>query len=180
MGALHSIGKGKKSRQWTSCLHFYTGDGEWKPLQEHEIIAYFRDELDAGEEFIVFSEIRKYNVGCWLFGLCGYWHEYTLVKTTNWHWSFEKMEQGIFVQRSKSRDQVRCYFGGKRRKPDRTEGRSSLVSFGENILDVVGWIIDRNELRNAYRSIVSSHHFASLLYEAITRTKENRRLDNTE
>ncbi|CAJ0570895.1 unnamed protein product, partial [Mesorhabditis spiculigera] len=208
--------KGKNGGKWTGCLYFLLADKKWGRLNPDEVSKYFRDELHADEEIILFSEIRKYNLGdednqrVWeesggcdggrpypkrplrssgglipllksVAGWFGYWHEYTIVRSTNWYWSFEKNSTGIFVQRSKNLIDVHCYFAGEARKEDRSEGRSSVVAFHENILDVGKWIVNRGELSATYHYTERNcHHFASLLYEAITRTKGNRRLDNTE
>ncbi|KAI5154530.1 hypothetical protein ENBRE01_3405 [Enteropsectra breve] len=74
-------------------------------------LCYFREFWKGNtekwiQETIIFSEILKYKLS-WLFGSMGHWHEYTLVETTNWHWSFEKNTEGIFVQRSKNKKYVR-------------------------------------------------------------------------
>ncbi|CAJ0570892.1 unnamed protein product, partial [Mesorhabditis spiculigera] len=183
MGSSSSTDKEKTGAEWTGCLHFHQGNGTWKKLESEEIIDYFRDKLEADEEKIIFAEIRKYDLGlvtAWF----GHWHEYTLVETTNWFWTFEKNSKGIYVQRAKRNSDVRCWFAGVKRKKDRSEGRSSAVEFGENALDAAHWIINRGELDKTYHWTESNcHFFASLLYEAITGTAypggKQRRLHNT-
>lgn len=180
---------GLKGEKWTSMLYFYAGDGEWKTLRSNQVIDYFRDDLQAEKEIITHSEIRKFNlikhdIMGWLPGLVGFWHEYTLVETTigssKRYWSFEKNMKGIAVQRSENRDEVRCRYGDEERNEDRTEGRRSKVKNKENVLDIAHWIINRNALGHVYDvKEANCHFFASELYEAITRTSQGRRLDNT-
>ncbi|EGT58361.1 hypothetical protein CAEBREN_19348 [Caenorhabditis brenneri] len=169
---------------WTGCLHFWDDDKKkWIQVSADKVHQFFRNVLKAEGEIIIFSEIRKYDLDMipeWRIpGWFGNWHEYTLVETTNWYWSVEKMAEGLFVQRSKSKNIIRCKFGADDRSKDRSEGRSSNVSFGENLMKIAQWIINRRELGNTYHVLDRNcHHFASLLHEAIVRS-EGRRLDNT-
>ena len=111
----------------------------------------------------------------------GAWHEYTIVESTNWYWSFEKKADAIYVQRSKNEaDVINKCVGEERNKPIWPEGRSNdNVQYEEKIYNIIEWIINRGEIGNTYHFTKRNcHYFASLLYEAIVRAK-NRRLDNT-
>ncbi|CAL2027693.1 unnamed protein product [Caenorhabditis brenneri] len=169
--------KTSKGGNWTGCLFYWNGE-KTTQVPADKVLHFFRNRLQAENEIIKFAKIRKYNLW-WIPGWFGNWHEYTLIQSTNYWWSFEKMSSGIHVQKSKNKEDVQCTFEGEPRNKDRPEGRSAIVSHGENILDVAKWIIMRNELGNPYHVTKRNcHYFASLLYEAIVR-KEGRRLDNT-
>ncbi|CAL2027694.1 unnamed protein product [Caenorhabditis brenneri] len=158
-------------------FNFWNGN-EWEKYSAGQLIEFFENELDGKKEKITFAEIRKYSlVKHSVTQLFGVWHEYTLVKTTNWWWSFEKTMEGIFVQRKKEKSQVQQEFGNEVRQNDIPEGRSSDVLYGENIEKIADWIFNRDELNNTYDvRRQNCHFFASLLYEAITRTVRGRRL----
>ncbi|EGT39903.1 hypothetical protein CAEBREN_22376 [Caenorhabditis brenneri] len=128
--------------KWTKCLHFWNGK-QWVQVSDDKLFVFFGKELQAKEEIILSSEIRKYDLWWkpeWVANL----HEYTIVKTTNWWWSFEKMSEGIFMQRFKSEQQARCSFAGKPRPFDNGQASKCVLAPNkETIMDVAEWIISR-------------------------------------
>ena len=147
---------------------------------EKEQLLKFFEELETKEEEIREAKIWKHPLS-YLPGIFGDWHEYTVVESTNWYWSFEKQMDGIYVQRSKNEADVKNQFYGKSRSARIwPEGRfNNSVMHGENVYNISQWIINRNALGRPYHVTRSNcHYFASLLYEAIVRDC-GRRLDNT-
>ncbi|GMS87648.1 hypothetical protein PENTCL1PPCAC_9823, partial [Pristionchus entomophagus] len=134
--------------------------------------------LDLYSEHIEKAKIWKYPLKREFLALFGAWHEFTLVESTNWYWTFEKYMDGLYVQRARHIDYVKnLHVGDKRSVYDiRGEGReSNAITFGESIGNVISWIDANNELGNKYNLAQSNcHYFASRVYEAITRTAGKR------
>ncbi|GMS78026.1 hypothetical protein PENTCL1PPCAC_201, partial [Pristionchus entomophagus] len=137
--------------------------------------------LGLYSEHIEKAKIWKYPLKGELSVLIGAWHEFTLVESTKWYWTFEKYMDGLYVQRAKKKACVKnMYVGDKRSDCDiRGEGReSNEITFQESIGDVISWI-DKNKEQNKKYHLTQSncHHFASRVYEAITRTAGMRLVD---
>lgn len=148
-------------------------------LNEVQLLNYF-EGLKTKKEEILTARIWKHALK-YLSGLVGDWHEFTVVESTNWYWSFEKQMDAIYVQRSKKLADVKYKINGSDRcNTVKPEGRfNNNVGYKENIHNIIQWIINRGELSNTYHITESNcHFFASLLYEAIVRNC-GRRLDNT-
>lgn len=148
-------------------------------INEQQLLDYF-EGLGAQEEELLNANIWKHALE-YLTGWFGDWHEFTVVESTNWYWSFEKQSNAIYVQRSKKLADVKYKIDGSDRKNTvKTEGRSTRdVGHNENIYNIMEWIINRRELHKTYHLTNSNcHFFASLLYEAVCRDC-GRRLDNT-
>ncbi|EGT39824.1 hypothetical protein CAEBREN_06627 [Caenorhabditis brenneri] len=153
MGSSNSSGLWKGGK-WENCLKFWNGR-QWVQVSEDKLILFFQKELHADEEIIESVEHQYHG----LFKIVpaaelGLYHAFTTVETTNWHWSFDKMAEGIHVQRSKKKDEVCSYFEGKMRTKKPSSWRSAKFSNGKNILEVAKWIIDsgtpENELNKIY------------------------------
>ncbi|KAE9546932.1 hypothetical protein FO519_009856, partial [Halicephalobus sp. NKZ332] len=149
---MDSRSSGSKGGDWTDNLVFIDYE-DHKPtkttLNEEKLLNDF-EKLKANEEEILKAKIWKYPL--WklqvIFG--GLWHEYTVVKSTNWYWSFEKQMDGIYVQRSREITDVKDKLNGKDRSAlIRPEGRSNDdINYKENIYNVIEWIINNGEARN--------------------------------
>ncbi|CAB3401595.1 unnamed protein product [Caenorhabditis bovis] len=176
-----SIAQGYSSNngaEWTPTIRFisYDENGDvtrTPPIEADDLLEFF-DEQGASAEVIVKAKIWKHQLFDVFPAWFGLWHEYIVVETTNWFWSFEKFSCSLFVQRSRRLDDVLRRIAGKSRKPERPEGRwDDDVRFGETIQNVIEWILNTGKLETNYDTFKSNcHFFASLLYEAITRTKK--------
>jgi len=88
----------------------YVGDNVPSKISvEKEQLLKLFEELETKEEEIREAKIWKHPLS-YLPGIFGDWHEYTVVKSTNWYWSFEKQMDGIYVQRSKNEADVKNQF----------------------------------------------------------------------
>ena len=143
-------------------------------IKNSDLLSYF-ERLKTKEEKIEKVEIFKNNLEYFPIKTFGAWHEFTVVESTNWFWSFEKQNFGICVQRSKEYSIVKNKLIGE----DRTgrvddEGRApqSVKNNGETIYNIVEWI-HRNEcVEGEYHWWNKNcQRFASALYEAISRQK---------
>jgi hypothetical protein len=175
---------GTKGGKWTGTLIFidYNNNNvqDKTTLTEEKLLNYFK-KLGTKEEKICKAKIWKHPLS-YLPGIFGDWHEYTVVESTNWYWSFEKQMDAIYMQRSKNETDVKNKLDGEGRSNRIVpEGRSNdNVQYGENVYNIIEWIINRKALDTTYHITESNcHYFASLLYEAIVRDC-GRRLDNTE
>jgi len=149
------------------------------PLEKTQLLNYFK-KLGTKKEEILKAKIWKHPLS-YLPGSLGDWHEYTVVESTNWYWSFEKQTDGIYVQRSKKEADVKNkLYGEDRSWRIGPEGRSNdNVEYEETIYNIIEWIINRKALDKTYHVLKSNcHFFASLVYQAIVRDS-GRRLDNT-
>ncbi|KAE9547365.1 hypothetical protein FO519_009423 [Halicephalobus sp. NKZ332] len=145
---------GSKGGTWTNKLVFIDYNEDNKPIEteldEEHVVRRFQG-LGANDEKILKAKIWKHAL-TGLTGLVGDWHEYTVVESTNWYWSFEKQMDAIYVQRSREEANVKNKLnGGNRSTRIRPEGRSNNnVEYGENICNVIEWIINKGELSNTY------------------------------
>jgi hypothetical protein len=145
-------------------------------IEDSNLRSYFGD-LGTKKEEIEKVEIFKNNLTGFPI-VAGAWHEFTVVESTSWFWSFEKQDYGICVQRSKDKLIVKDKFRGKDRKGSvKDEGRAAqLGRYGETIYDIFNWIYKNDFVIEGYHITKKNcHYFASLLFEAIAR-QEGRRL----
>ena len=160
--------------------HLDDGTVKQVTLNKEELSDYFK-KLETNKEEIWKARIWKYHI-IPLLGYFGYWHEFTVVESTNWWWSFEKQMDALYVQRSRKPTDVKEYMGKKRRdKKVFPEGRfNDDIKYKETIYNIIEWIINNKELNNTYHGTQSNcHYFASEVYEAIVRTC-GKRLDDKE
>lgn len=144
-------------------------------IEDDNLHEYF-GALGAYGEKILMVEIFKHNLRSkYLPKLFGLWHEFTVVRSTNWWWSFEKQSDAIYVQRSVEKATVRNRFKGKRRTGRVVyEGRDAEYGrIGDSIFHIFDWIYAKDEIHGGYHLTKSNcHYFASLLFEAIARQKD--------
>ena len=175
---------GKTGDKWSSTLHFidYYGDESAcrrvATLDEDDLLDHFRHF--GTREKLLNVEICKHRL-TGATGLFGDWHEFLVIESTNFWWSFEKQNYALVVQRSKKISKVKDQLNGEDRPtPINGEGRSADVeSKRESIYNIMEWIIERGELDRTYHITKSNcQFFASVLFEAIAR-RHGRRLDNS-
>lgn len=173
-----------KGGEWSGTLHFtdYYSNKSRPDMKEEELLDYF-GRLGTNEEEILNAQIFQYGL-LELFNQAGIWHEYVVVESTNWYWSFEKQRNAIYVQRSKEKTDVKYKCDRKERVSNRDniapEARGhKVVNYNEKIYNIFQWIINRKELNKSYHFWSSNcQTFASVLHGAIVR-RSSRRLDNT-
>ncbi|CAB3409547.1 unnamed protein product [Caenorhabditis bovis] len=142
-----------------------------------EELLKFAEEEGANDEIIKEAKIWKHRLSLFIPIVFGLWHEFTIIKSTNWYWSFEKNFECLVVQRSSNHNDVLTQFDGNKRLGEAcNEGRwDHDIDFGENICNIIEWILNENELNNDYHMFRSNcHFFASRVYEAVTRTMRKR------
>ncbi|CAG2168442.1 unnamed protein product [Oppiella nova] len=173
-----SNGQYGQGGEWTNKLYF-TDDAEnpgESPVEisDDEVETYFA-EVEGTEENIVDARIYKNNLfTSWLPKLGGMWHEFTVVESKSWYWSFEKNAEGIQVQRGKTLKSVRDSFRGEARVGSvEPEGRPPTKGHkGDTIQHIFVWIYKKDELNKDYHVTKSNCHFlASMVFEAIARLK---------
>lgn len=148
-------------------------------ITEEELLRYFKNLGTKGEKI---SSVQIFQYGLFpILEKVGLWHEYVIIKSTNYYWSFEKDRTGLHVQRSsKEADVKEKHDENNQQLRVDPEARGRIdVDYEDTIYNGIQWIINREELDNTYHYWSSNCQiFASLFYEAIARRK-NRRLDNT-
>ena len=166
-----------KGDEWTNTLYF-TSEPE-NPgsspteIKDHNLESYF-DKVEGTGENIEKVEIFKIKLSLLssrIPVIAGAWHEFTVVKSENWYWSFEKNSKGIYVQQGKTAESVKDYCFGEKRTKVNPEGRHSEEEHeGDTIQDIFIWIYSNDHLNQGYHATKSNcHHFASLVFEAIAR-----------
>lgn len=166
--------KQAKGGKWTGMLIFMDLSRQspnMMTLKDGQIKDYAITTLDTSNEKIEMTWIYKNNLGSsfipkWF----GFWHEFTVVKSTNYFWSFEKNMDCILVQRAKMETEVKDSI----LQHDRTgwvepEGRPPVKgSDGKTVFDIFQWIYDVDYVNKGYHILRSNcHYFASLLYESM-------------
>jgi hypothetical protein len=165
-----------KGGDWTKTLYF-TPDAK-NPgsspaeVSDNDLKSHFA-EVEGTEEDIVRVDIFKSNLKPYIPKLCGAWHEFIVVESKSWYWSFEKDSKGIRVQRGKTLKSVKEYYRGEKRPGTvKPEGRDFQLGQGDKIQDIFIWIYRKDYLNHSYHVTKSNcHYFASLLFEAIARQK---------
>jgi hypothetical protein len=166
-----------KGEDWTKTLYF-TPDAE-NPgpspteVSDNDLKSHFAKVEGTGED-IKQVWIYKHNLSSLVPKWFGAWHEFTVVESKSWYWSFEKDSKGIRVQRGKTLKSVKEYYRGERRTGTvEPEGRPSQQGRkGDTIQDIFIWIYRKDYLNQSYHVTESNcHYFASLLFEAIARQK---------
>src|SRR5699024_10846359 len=113
---------GKTGDNWSNTLRFidYYGD-ESATLDEDELLDHFRHF--GTREKLLNVEICKHRLTV-ATGLFGDWHEFLVIESTNFWWSFEKQNCALVVQRSKKISKVKDQLNGEDRPtPINGEGR---------------------------------------------------------
>ncbi len=170
-----------KGDGWTNTLYF-TPDAE-NPgsspteVKNDNLKSHFAKVEGTGED-IKQVWIYKHNLFSLVPKWCGAWHEFTVVESKSWYWSFEKDSKGICVQRGKTLKSVKEYYRGKERTGTvKPEGRPSQQGHkGDTIQYIFIWIYKEEYLKEGYHATKNNcQYFASLLFEAIAR-QEDRQL----
>ena len=113
-------------------------------------------------------KIMKNNLGTNLMPqLFGLWHEYVIIESNNYFWSFEKDKEGLYVQRSSSEAAVTNLLFGHRRKGDPQPEDRGEKQGRDRIIDVIHWIHGGRHLSQGTFHIFQNncHYFASELYK---------------
>lgn len=179
-GSCSSGSSASGGSDWTSSLYF-TANAKTPgiypaKISDEELMDYFK-KVEGTEDQIIRVWIFKQNLSAWLPKVFGAWHEFTVVESTNYFWSFEKDSKGICVQRAKTRVHVKDWYRGVERTGSVTpEGRDPQKGReGDTVNDIIWWIYKENYLKRGYHATKSNcHYFASLIFEAIARQKGRR------
>ena len=170
---------GSKGGEWTSqlCTYFY------KENCENEVNHYSLQKCVLELHRITTSEEIK-NIDsyrCSLFGIGDEnqfaYHQFVVIKTTNWYWSIEKDSEKILLQRSKIKCCVEKYKEGKARSTPvkvmvESEGKGSMI-------DVIKFIC-KIELGKEYNLFGDNcQHFAERFFDQFKKPSSDTRNPNS-
>ena len=169
---------GLKGGEWTSqlCTYFYKENGE------NEVNYYSLQKCVQDLHRITTSEEIK-EIGCYRCPIFRngeenllVYHQFVLIKTTNWYWSIEKDSEKILLQRSKTEDDVKKRREDKdRRTPvkimDINEGKGSMI-------DVIKFICEAELDKNYYLVSDNCQHFAERLFNQFKKPSQDTRRPN--
>ena len=161
---MKGIVRGSKGGEWTSELYTYF----FEENCEIEVNRYSLQKCVQDLHWITTSEeIKKIDsYRCSLFGngeenpLA--YHQFLVIKTTNWYWSIEKDSEKILLQRSKTKDCVENFKEGQARYTPvkvmvESEGKGSMI-------DVIKFICE-TELGKEYNLLDDNcQHFAGRIF----------------
>ena len=170
---------GSKGGKWTSqlCTYFYTENGKI------EVNRYSQQKCVEDLHRITNSEEIQY-IGSYRCPLAENieenqfaYHQFLVIKTTNWYWSIGKDSEKILLQRSKAKNCVeKCKEGQARYTPVKMiveiEGRGSMR-------DLIKFICE-NELDKTYDLLSDNcQHFAERLFNQFKKPSQGTRSPNS-
>lgn len=157
MGSSSSRSSGGSSGDdWHNVLFFlnYTlGDKPPTQIKSNNLRNYF-ERIGTKNEKILHIDVFKTRLGNLSdsdSSIDPFWHEFIIIKSTNYFWSFEKHNFGICVQCSRHISDVKDKFKGERRK-NKVKGHELYltVSSEYTVFDVFNWIYTNNCLNSGY------------------------------
>jgi hypothetical protein len=154
--------------KWTSSLHFYDYDDPEPKVSQINCrdVATFKFpklEQQVVELFGLLHPLQSWR---------SFFHEYIVIRTDkNELWSFEKNQEGIFLQRETESEAKNClkHLHGKKRSSFYTI-KWNTKSFGlvVSVQDILNWIMNTGELSKRYNLLEDNcQHFAARLKDAI-------------
>ena len=144
-----------------------------KTISDDELRTTFKKNIDPSED-ILKVWVYKEPLGEGQFTNVVLFHAYTVLKTNQWYWSFEKNREGLTVQRAKNFEAVA--------KRYRQKERTSMDSFGLQLIkedkgektmnQLVDYLYDENELNQTYNWVSSNcKNFASKIFNFVARSE---------
>lgn len=165
------------NKEWTSKIYFDPESdktrGETYHITDDELRTRMKELVDP-EENIIKASIYKVplNEGQWTNAILN--HQFVVFETECYHWSIEKNDEGLTVQRSKQWNAVLRRY---RQKPritgtywdvqliEKDQGRRTM---GE----LIHWLWQKDHLNKKYNWITNNcQHFATLVFNEIARNK---------
>ena len=168
--------KGILGGNWKSEVYFdpeadkHTGPGY--TISDDELRTKLAELVDAKENIqnvtAYKAPLSKYQLTKLLL-----YHMIIVFETEEWWWSIEKNDEGITIQRSKSRTAVRDRY----RQGKRNSGLSGISTMETDtgrkcVNDLIDWLWRQNELNNYY-NITSNNcqHFGTKVFNFVAKHK---------
>ena len=170
------MSKAKTGSDWTYKIYFYPradkyDGGPAVPISDEELIEKLSTQVDVDEDIV---KVYVYKSALVTFQLtkailC---HMFVVFETVDWWWSIEKNAQGITLQRSTSRNDVKK----KYRQEDRIQHTSiELVEKDrgrKNMRQLIEMLWKENELNHRYGFLDSNcKDFAKVVFDYAARSK---------